>query len=117
MGTLENTNWGLVALAILIGVLIVYFIYKPKASKHASETFGNYNSNTSVREVHAKILSKRTAPYKYSTTVLINYILFETDEGQRIELAIKDSNVYGTLLENDEGILKYQDNHFIGFIR
>ena len=49
--------------------------------------------------------------------VMINMVVFELANGSRVELAIKDPNTYGIMVEGDRGTLKYQGKKFVGFER
>lgn len=82
-----------------------------------NDIYGDDEDGAANEENNAKIVAKRTTPHPLNQTVMINTVVFELDDGMRIELAIKDSNAYGIMLEGDCGTLKYQGKRFVGFER
>lgn len=59
-------------------------------------------------EKNVKIIARRITPHPLNQAVMINKVVFELANGERIELAIKDPNIYGVMVEDDCGTLKYQ---------
>ena len=48
---------------------------------------------------------------------MINMVVFELSNGNRLEFAIKNPTTYGIMVEGDCGTLKYQGKKFISFER
>lgn len=101
-----------VAVFIFIAAIIGFSVGKKKNG----ELYGDSETG-SILCKKAKIISKRTAPNPISPSIMVNWIAFELDSKERIELAIKDQSVFGVLFEGDAGMLKYQGKKFIEFKR
>lgn len=74
----------------------------------------NLSHNPEI-EIIAKVIDKRTAPHPYASSVSINYLLFEQKDGIRKEFAIRDANIFATMVKGDIGVLKYHSNYFVSF--
>lgn len=61
--------------------------------------------------------TRRTTPHPLNQAVMINMVVFELANGSRVELAIKDPNTYGVMVEGDRGTLKYLGKKFVSFER
>ncbi len=85
---------------------------KTNKSIYGDDEFG---SITQVKG--AKIVARRTSPHPLNQTVMINMVVFELSNGERIEFAIKDPNTYGVMVEGDFGTLSYRGKKFIRFDR
>ncbi len=108
---------------LIISVLIVFafvfiFLVIPmlkKSSQKTKEIFGE-NEIGKPETVKAKIVFKKT----YSPMGSIeqfNFVIFEKQNGARIELAIKDNEQYKMMLEGDEGTLTHTGKRYISFTR
>lgn len=87
------------------------------AKKTNNNIYGDDEYEAIKEEKNAKIVAKRTTPHPLSPTVMINMVVFELENGNRIELAIKEPNTYGIMVEGDVGTLKYQGKKFVEFER
>lgn len=87
----------------------------------------NYKKNASspILEQHAKVASKRSEVIgdsnmnnnsSFDDTYTRYYVTFETDAGQRMELAVSGRE-FGMLVEGDRGKLTYQGEWFKKFDR
>lgn len=77
------------------------------------------NNAAELRELHARILDKRTKVWGGSgdSSAKTDYfITFELQSGERVELQVKDTE-YGLLTAGDEGMLTYQGTRYRGFVR
>lgn len=107
--------------AMLIVFVVVMLFAIPtgiiKSRKTNNAIYGDCDFEEINETKNAKIVAKRTAPHPLSQTVSVNMVVFEFTDGSRIELAIKDSDVYNIMVVGDCGILKYQGKKFIKFER
>ena len=108
----------LVSIIMLISMSISILKFSSKQSKENDKIYGE-DDNTAPRiELNnVKIVAKRSTPHPINNTIMVNYIVFESEDGNRLELAIKDPNIYGIIVEGDIGTLTYQGKKFIDFRR
>ena len=71
-----------------------------KVSGHGMHTMGNVSAMNGV----------------HSPTYTRYFATFETEDGRRVELGVRDSE-YGMLAENDRGLLSFQGTRYLGFER
>ena len=76
----------------------------------------SYNNSKEVFKRQAKIIGKRMKVYGENGTETEYYVTFEFEDGERLELKVKDK-VYGLITNGDEGILEYQGRRFWNFER
>lgn len=89
-----------------------------RSKKTQNDIYGDdYTDTADIITTHAKVASRRGGPHPLTPTVTINYVVFEFDDGKRVELAIKDTTVYSIMIEGDAGTLKYAGKKFISFER
>ena len=102
-------------------IAIVMIIAIPAGLKAAKKTNNNIYGDDEIgltqEEKNVKIIARRTTPHPLNQSVMINMVVFEFVNGRRIELAIKDPNIYGVMVEGDYGTLKYYGKKFISFQR
>lgn len=105
----------------LIFILVVIPVSVTLGKKHAAEkevelygdSFNLKNEDEII--IAAEVIDKRSVPHPHAPSVSVNYLLFEQRDGVRKEFAIRDINVFGTIIKGDVGILKYYSNHFVSF--
>lgn len=103
---------------LFIIIMVIAIPVGISRSKRANqEIYGDGDTTSSTRKRAARIASRRNAPHPLAPTVNLNLIVFEFEDHSRIELAIKDTSIYSTLIEGDQGILTYQGKQFISFKR
>ncbi len=105
---------------LVIFVLVLIFAVPAgiaMSKKTNNSIYGDNKSGAIKEERNVKIVAKRTTPHPLNQTTVIYMVVFELTNGSRVELAIRDSNTYGTMLVGDHGILRYQGNKFINFER
>lgn len=110
----------LIPIMMIIFLLIMIFAIPTgmALSKNVNNNiYGDGENEDTKEEKNAKIVARRSTPHPYNQTVLINKVVFELEDGSRVELAIKDPNTYGIMVEGDCGKLTYQGKKFIGFER
>lgn len=107
-----------VKIFVVVGIILIFFaiIGFAVGKKKNEELYGSSEIGEKTC-VKAKVVSKRTAPNPISPTVMVNWIVFEFNEGERLELAIRDSSIFGVIVEGDEGELEYQGKKFVDFRR
>lgn len=101
---------------VMIGIifLIVFSIIVFSVTKGLSEW--SNNNQSPEQKVKAKVIGKRTAIRGggESRAYSLYYITFQVEEGDRMELKVKD-NDYGMIIEGDRGELIFQGSRFLGF--
>ncbi len=118
MENLENIVEPLkITVLIIVGIAVVFVIIPIlfKSSQKSKEVFGEKEFGIKETE-RAKIVSKHVYSPKGSIEQY-NFVIFEKQSGQRIELAIKDDRQFRMMCENDSGTLTHIGNKFISFIR
>lgn len=107
--------------ATLVVFVVVMIIAIPAGLSMGKKTnnniYGDDEYGATKEEKNAKIIARRTTPHPFNQAVMINMVVFELSNGSRVELAIKDPNTYGIMVEGDCGILKYQGKKFVSFER
>ncbi|MDO4748592.1 MAG: DUF2500 family protein [Eubacteriales bacterium] len=118
LSTDDVMEYVIIGLVIFVVIAIIgACVGLSKGKKRNAELYGDNSLPTQVIHKNAKIVSKRTAPDPVRPTVMVNWIVFEFDDKNRLELAIKDNSVFGIMVEGDEGELAYQGKRFISFTR
>ncbi len=111
---------------ILIPAMMIFFVVImvfalpvgiAMSKKTNNNIYGDDEEGTIKEEKNVKIIARRTTPHPLNQTVMINMVVFELTTGSRVELAIKNPDTYGIMVEGDSGTLKYQGKKFIGFER
>lgn len=107
------------AMLVIFVVVMIFAIPAGLAmsKKTNNNIYGDDEYGATKEEKNAKIIARRTTPHPLNQAVMINMVVFELANGSRIELAIKDPNTYGIMVEGDRGTLKYQGKKFVGFER
>lgn len=114
-----NNEWFLVFMVLFL--VVVFAIGIPVGLSVAKKTnkklYGEEPSGERREEQNVKIIARRSSPHPLTRTVMVNTVLFEFSNGERVELAIQDSEAYGKMAEGDVGTLCYQEKKFISFQR
>ena len=84
----------------------------PSQTEAFKKAYGDGSGERVIK--HARIISMRNS-FVYG--INCNRVLFQYDDGSRIELGIRDDGVFGLMAEGDSGDLISQGNTFIDFIR
>ncbi len=103
---------------LIVFVIVFIFFGIPilnKSSKTTKEVFGE-NETSNKETVTAKILSKKIYT-PIGSIEKFNFVIFEKQNGERIELAIKDDEQYKMMLVDDVGTLTHIGKRYISFIR
>ena len=107
----------IISFLIIFGIVFVFVVIPilKKSFQTTKEVFGE--NETGEKEIEqAKIVSKKIySPPK--SIERFNFIIFEKQNGARIELAIKDDEQYKLMLEGDVGTLTHIGKRYISFIR
>lgn len=88
------------------------------------------NNNSPRETVNARVVTKRMKVTGHGRTMMRGssaamnglgssvytryFVTFETENGRRIELGVKDPE-YGVLAEGDQGVLSFQGSRYLGF--
>ena len=107
------------AMLVIFVVVMIFAIPAGLAmsKKTNNNIYGDDEYGETKEEKNAKIIARRTVPHPLNQAVMINMVVFELANGSRVELAIKDPNTYGVMVEGDRGTLKYQGKKFVDFER
>ncbi len=100
-------------LMLLCAIFILPFILT--SLKKSKEIFGE-NEEGTPQVQNAIIISKRIES-PFGSMENFNFVVFEKENGERIELAIKNNEEYTLMHENDKGVLIHQGKKFISFER
>ena len=115
---MDNIKQPMIISFLVVFVIAFIFIIIPmlnKSSRTIREVFGE-NENGKEETVKAKIVSKKIYS-PVGSIERVNFVIFEKQNGERIELAIKDDEQYKMLLEGDMGTLIHIGKKYISFIR
>ena len=106
---------------VMFVIIIVVAIPLGKAMKKKTDNniYGDDEYGATEEEKNAKLIVRRSIPHPlyHQAGMVVNIAVFELSNGSRIELAIKDPNIYGTMVEGDCGTLRYKGKKFISFER
>ncbi len=107
------------AMLVIFVVIMIFAVPTglARGRKTNNNIYGDDEYGATKEEKNAKIIARRSAPHPLNQAVMINMVVFELANGSRVELAIKDPNTYGIMVEGDSGTLKYQGKKFIEFER
>ncbi len=113
--TETGTKSLIIAFAIVLLICVpIGIIIGRKSSK---KIFGDNESGAITEKTNVIIKALKTTPHPLNLSIHINMVVFELEDGSRLEFAIKDSAIYGTMAEGDCGTLKYRGKKFISFDR
>lgn len=119
---LLDSEWFLIIVLVGIGIGMLVAIPGMYAGISAGKQttrniYGDDEYGPILEDRNAKIIARRMTPHPLNQALMVNRVVFELANGSRIELAIKDSDVYGVMVEGDCGTLIYQGKRFIAFDR
>ena len=104
--------------ALIVFAIAFVFVVIPiltKSSQTKKDVLGEAEQGN-PKTYGAQIVSKKTYT-PYGSIEQYNFVIFEKDNGERIELAIKNNDEYKLLLEGDHGILTHIGKRYISFER
>ena len=104
----------------LLGLLIIpiiVLVMHNNAKKNQNNVLGTNNIAN-----HQKICIKAKVVNKINKNVNnyndpFNHIIFEKEDGERLDFALRDENIYNNIVVGDEGLLTFAGHAFIDFIR
>lgn len=109
---LLNAEW---LIPLLIIFCLGFFIAIPFiTSKKEKETFGSEDTTIEMKQELATIVEKNKETNYLTKSIEIDHIVFEFEDGNRINLAVKDAS---TMVVGDRGTLSYQGKKFVSFDR
>ena len=115
---LNDDNFLLYCGVFFVVILIFAIPAGIAASKKTNKSiYGDEKSGDTTQYANATVVARRTSPHPLSPTVTLYLVVFEMTNGNRIELAIKDPAVYGTMVEGVSGVLLYRGKQFVRFKR
>ena len=104
-------------LIFVIAIIAAVPVGLARSKKMNNSIYGDDEYGLPLVEKNARIITRRTTAHPLNQTTMINAVVFELADGSRVELAIKDSNTYGTMVEGDCGTLRYRGKKFFSFER
>ncbi len=115
---MDNIREPMIISFLIVFAIVFIFIIIPmlnKSSQTTKEVFGE-NEEGKEETVKAKIVSKKIYT-PVGSIERFNFVIFEKETGERIELAIKDDEQYKMMLEGDLGALTHIGKRYISFLR
>ena len=92
--------------------------------RHQGEFFLSFTSDTeaelaprNVKTTRAKVISKQLVPNPAEHLAMMNLVIFELKDGQRLQFIIQNIVDLDDAEEGDTGTLRYKGSRFIGFCR
>ncbi len=105
-----------IGMGVTLGIVIIIFIpFLLKSLRKTQEIYGD-NENSVLDTQKSTIISKNIYS-PYGSMENFNFVIFQKENGVRIELAVKDAEQYKMMFENDRGILTHKGKKFISFER
>ena len=102
-------------LLLLVVIVVLAIPILTKASQVNKDVLGE-NETGKPETVTAKIVQKKTYTPNYSVD-RFNFVIFEKENGERIEMVIKNNEEYKLMIEGDVGKLTSIGKKYISFIR
>lgn len=103
----------LVIVIIILGIIFVPIALSLSA-KQRNAIYGD-NETGAIEKEKVRIVSKKTTSYNGNQAIQVNIVVFEKEDKSRIDLAIKDFNVFNVMIEEDVGLLTHKGKQFIDF--
>ncbi len=119
IGEVIQDNAGMIIFTILLsGILFIVgsLVFLKWMKKSQSNTLGTDDiENYKKICIKVKVVNKvnKTANY----TDPFNHIIFEKEDGERLNFALQDVQKYNDIVVGDEGLLTYAGRAFIDFVR
>ncbi|MBQ8909764.1 MAG: DUF2500 domain-containing protein [Oscillospiraceae bacterium] len=119
---LLDSEWFLIIVLVGIGIGMLVAIPGMYAGISAGKQttrniYGDDEYGPILEDRNAKIIARRTTPHPLNQALMVNRVVFELADGNRMEFAIRDLNTYAIMVEGDRGTLRYQGKKFISFER
>lgn len=105
-----------VVFIILAALIVIFLIPVLRKSSSVTEELCGDNEYGEQITARAKILSKSTYTPNWSVERM-HFIIFEKENGERIEMVIKDDAEYKMMFEGDVGTLTHIGKKYISFTR
>ncbi len=108
---------------LLFGFLFIFFLIiaipagKALGKRVNNSIYGEDENGSVDKQFNVNVLRKRSTPHPLNNALMVNMIVFELDDGTRMELAIREEQKYSIIIEGDLGTLTYQGKKFIDFER
>ena len=107
--------------AVIVIAFIVLVVAVPigiaKGKQTNDQIYGNKTVAPVTKQENARIIATQDRPHPLNASVMIHLVVFQFTDGRRIELAIENPAIYGVMMKNDVGTLRYQGKKFISFER
>lgn len=111
---LLNSEGFLLALLAMIGFMgIIFFIAIGLRALERKDEIATYD----VKTIPAKVISRQMAQNPSNRLTMVNIVIFESEDNQRLEFSIQDASMIAGIVEGDTGMLQYQGPQFISFRR
>lgn len=126
MSSMERGMFSIVPIIVILTFVVVIGIFVVAAVRGAKQW--HENNQSPILEVRARVVSRRTdvnirhhhdadnMGMDHTTSSTDYYVTFEVTSGDRMEFSVSGRE-YGMLVEQDEGMLKFQGTRYLGFTR
>ncbi len=105
------------SLIVIIGIFIVIPLAIYFAKRKEREIYGENSIGEIQIQNNVKVLSKSCISHPRNLNHKVNIIIFELENNERLEFAIKDNITYEKILVGDSGNLHFRGKQFISFER
>ncbi len=101
----------------LILIPIIILVMHNNAKKNQNNVLGTSDiANYQKTCIKAKVVNKINKNVNNYNDPF-NHIIFEKENGERLEFALRDENIYNNIIVGDKGLLTFAGNAFIDFVR
>ncbi len=95
-------------IATVIGLIVAIPMWMRFVNKSTNSLFGEEEIGELEEEKNVKVLEKRVNSFQGIKGATYNTVVFEMENGNRVELGIKSQDVFSVMIEGDVGTLKYR---------
>ena len=86
-------------MVVLLVIAVPLIIFCFTSAKKRNNIYVDDESRPLSEEKNAKVIARRSMPHPYNQAVVVNKIVFEFTNGNRVELEIRDSDLFGIIVE------------------
>lgn len=107
---------GVMAIGVPIVVVMAVPVFVMAIKNKRKIMGGDITNESTIIRCKAKIVSKNTYSPQ-GTLENIDFVIFQKESGERVKLAIENTDIYELMMLKDEGVLVYSGKRFISFHR
>ena len=113
---LNKEPW-IIGMLILFAIAVIFVVFPlVKKSLEITRHIMGEDEHGTLESVQAKVMSKSIYTPQGSLEKF-NFVVFEKQNGERVELAIRQDEEYKIIFEGDEGVLTHMGRKYISFRR